>query len=73
MLNILNSKVMEASCDVSCVRVSPVTIPRLPDTEEDMEDLVTWMGEVALGVPSEGTSGTGSAVCVSSRGLYSTR
>ena len=73
MLTILTSKVMEATCDVSCVRVSPVTIPSLPDTEEDMEDLVTWMGEVALGVTSEDTSGTGSAVCISSRGLYSTR
>ena len=73
MLTILTSKVMEATCDVSCVRVSPVTIPSLPDTEEDMEDLVTWMGEVALGVTSEDTFDTGSAVCISSRGLYSTR
>ena len=49
----------------------PVTIPSVPDTEEDMEDLVTWMGEVALGVTSEESSGAGSAVCISSRGLYS--
>ena len=70
MLNILTSKVMEVSCDVSCERVFPVTIPSVPDTEEDMEDLVTWMGEVALGVTSEDLSGAGSAVCIRSRGLY---
>ena len=64
---------MEASCDVSCERVFPVTSPSVPDTEEDMEDLVTWMGEVALGVTSEDTSEAGSAVCISSRGLYSTK
>ena len=63
----------EVSSDVTCERVSPVAIPSLPDTEGDMEDLVTWMGEVTAGVTSEHTPDTGSAVCIRSRGLYSTR
>ena len=72
MLNIPIFKVREVSCDITCERVSPVAIPSLPDTEGDMEDLVTWMGEVALGVKSEIGSDAGSAVgCTKARGLYS--
>ena len=47
-------------------------VPRIPDTEEDVDDLVTWMGEVALGVKSETESDAGSDVgCIKARGLYS--
>ena len=52
--------------------MSPVCVPSIPDTEEDVDDLVTWMGEVALGVKSEIGSDAGSAVgCIKARGLYS--
>ena len=65
-------QVEEAECKVSCELVSPVCVPSIPDTEEDVDDLVAWMGEVALGVKSEIGSDAGSAVgCIKARGLYS--
>ena len=53
-----------------------VSVPslRINDNEDDVDDVMSWMGLVSLGVSSDSDDGEQQSVgCIKAHGLFSTR